>query len=285
MTTTTDLANLSYVSAPLAYLGPTSEPIEHRVYPVSSGRRTARPPIDYQTMRIHDARPIAAKLELDVNGFAFHRHSTSFNAFYDDPQVKADYYAEVSRFVQQTLGAVAVIVFDHNTRSAVRAKRGDPGVRMPVDAVHNDYTEFSGPKRSREILTEAKRLDLIGRRYLFVNLWRPIIGPVQDTPLAVCDARSVHPGDIVDTPIYHYGEDDLETPRHVGQIQSVRHASGHQWFYLSDMQPEEVLLLKCFDSATDGRARFMPHTGFKNPTCPPEFVPRESIEARMLVVM
>ena len=50
------------------------------------------------------------------------------------------------------------------------------------------------------------------------------------------------------------------------------------------MQPDEVLLLKCYDSRTDGRARFMPHTGFQNPTCPQDFVPRESIEARTLVV-
>jgi hypothetical protein len=50
------------------------------------------------------------------------------------------------------------------------------------------------------------------------------------------------------------------------------------------MQPSEVLLLEGYDSGADGRARFVPHTGFRNPTCPPEFVPRESIEARALMV-
>ena len=90
--------------------------------------------------------------------------------------------------------------------------------------------------------------------------------------------------DLVPTSIHHFGEGDLERPRHVGEIYSVRHNPAHAWYYLSDMQPQEFLLLKCFDSRTDGRARFMPHTGFANPACPPDFIPRESIEARTLVV-
>jgi hypothetical protein len=153
-----------------------------------------------------------------------------------------------------------------------------------VDQVHNDYTERSGPKRKREVLEAAGRLDLADRRVAFVNLWRPIVGPVQDNPLALCAASSVAPEDFVETDIRHFGEDDLDTPRHTGQIYSVRHNPAHQWFYVSDMLPDEFLLLKCYDSRTDGRARFMPHTGFRNPACPPRHVPRESIEARTLVV-
>ncbi|MSR13832.1 MAG: methyltransferase [Gammaproteobacteria bacterium] len=277
--------DLPYVTAHLAYLGPTDLPIEHRVYPITSGIQTVRPPIDYQHLAIHDARPRAAELDLDREGFALHRHVSNFAEFYDDAAVKARYYPEVADFVCRTLGAVDVTVFDHNTRSAVRAKRGDSGIRLPVDAVHNDYTDNSGPKRSREILADAGKSHLLGRRFLFVNLWRPIVGPVRDNPLAVCDARSVRAEDIVDTPIHHFGEDDLTTPRHSGQIQSIRYSPGHRWYYISEMQPFEVLFLKCFDSLTDGRARFMPHTGFKNPDCPPEFIPRESIEARTLVIM
>jgi hypothetical protein len=169
-------------------------------------------------------------------------------------------------------------------RSATRAARGEVGVRVPVDQVHNDYTEQSGPKRKREILDEAGRSDLSNRRVAFVNLWRPIVGPVWDNPLTVCDARSVSPADLVATDIHHFGEDDLTVPRHSGQIYSVRYNPAHRWFYVSEMRPDEILLLKCYDSRADGRARFMPHTGFLNPACPSEFVPRESVEARTLVV-
>ena len=76
------------------------------------------------------------------------------------------------------------------------------------------------------------------------------------------------PEDLVDTDIQHFGEDDLNTPRHSGQIYSVRYDPAHRWFYLSQMQPDEILLLKCYDSHADGRARFMPHTGFQNPRLP-----------------
>jgi hypothetical protein len=198
--------------------------------------------------------------------------------------VRERYYPEVQSVMRNLTGAAAVIVFDHNVRSAARAARGELGVRVPVDQVHNDYTEQSGPKRKREILEAAGRSDLADRHVAFVNLWRPIVGPVLDNPLAVCEAGSVAPGDFVATDILHFGENDLQHPRHSGQIYSVRHNPAHRWFYLSKMRPDEVLLLKCYDSRTDGRARFMPHTGFNNPECPLEFVPRESIEARTLVV-
>jgi hypothetical protein len=275
---------LPAVHARLTYLAPGDGPVEVRVYPPASGRETVRPPSVQHVVPIRDARPLAARLRLDEHGFELHSRPTAFADFYDEAAARERYYPEVQRAVRELLGALAVVAFDHNVRSAARAARGEQGVRLPVDQVHNDYTEASGPKRAREILDAAGRPDLAGRHVAFVNLWRPIVGPVLDNPLAVCDARSVSPEDLVATEIRHFGEDDLSGPRHRGQIQSVRYHPGHRWFYVSRMQPDEFLLLKCYDSRTDGRARFMPHTGFRNPDCPSDFVPRESIEARTLVV-
>mgnify|MGYP003460746130 CR=1 FL=1 len=276
--------NLPSVTARVSYIARSDEPARVRVYPLSSGIATTRPQAAQHEVTIRDARSIVASLRLDEQGFALHSSPSKFIDFYNDSAVREHYYPEVSNAVRALIGAMAVIVFDHNVRSAVRAARGEPGVRVPVDQVHNDYTEESGPKRKHEILDGAGRLDLADRRVAFVNLWRPIVGPVQDNPLALCDAHSVAPDDFVTTNIHHFGEDDLTTPRHRGQIYSVRHNPQHRWFYVSDMSPDEVLLLKCYDSRTDGRARFMPHTGFQNPACPEKFTPRESIEARTLVV-
>jgi hypothetical protein len=275
---------LPVVSAPMGYLGPGDGPMQVRIYPPSSGLATVRPPSVKHTMSIRDARSITDRLRLDEQGFELHSHRSAFGDFYDEAAVRERYYPEVQSLMGNLTGAAAVIVFDHNVRSAARAARGELGVRVPVDQVHNDYTEQSGPKRKREILEAAGRSDLAGRHVAFVNLWRPIVGPVLDNPLAVCEAGSVAPTDFVATDILHFGEDDLQHPRHSGQIYSVRHNPAHRWFYLSEMRPDEVLLLKCYDSRIDGRARFMPHTGFNNPDCPPDFVPRESIEARTLVV-
>ena len=108
-----------------------------------------------------------------------------------------------------------------------------------------------------------------------VNLWRPIRGPLRDAPLAVCDARTVAAGDLVPS--------DLVYRDRVGETYASRYNPEHRWFYVPEMQPDEALLLKCYDSATDGRARFAPHTAFEDPTAGTDVLPRESIELRTFV--
>lgn len=275
---------LPSVRSSLAYAKARQGPVQTRVYPPRSGIATVRPEAERHEVEIRDARAISGQLDLDVHGFACRTQASRFGDYYDDDAVRARYYPEVRDILLGLTGALEVIVFDHNVRSAARAARGEHGVREPVDQVHNDYTLQSGPGRRMDILSSAGRTELADRRVAFVNLWRPIVGPIQDNPLAVCHAGSVAAEDLIDTDIYHFGEDDLHTPRHRGQIYSVRYNPEHRWFYLSDMMPAEFLLLKNYDSRAGGCARFMPHTGFRNPACPPHFTPRESIEARTLVV-
>jgi len=277
-------APLPRVEARLGYLAPGDGPVEVRVYPPSSSLPNVRPESAPRQVPIYDGRSIAGSLRLDEQGFELHTRPTRFSDYYDPAAVQARYYPEVRELMRSLTGALDVIVFDHNVRSAVRAARGERGVREPVDQVHNDYTIESGPKRKQQLLEAAGRSDLAQQRVAFVNLWRPIVGPVLDNPLTVCDARSVAASDLVRTAIQHFGEDNLTVPRHRGEIYSVRHAPAHRWFYFSAMRPEEVLLLKGYDSLADGRARFVPHTGFNHPECPSDAIPRESIEARTLVV-
>ena len=117
--------------------------------------------------------------------------------------------------------------------------------------------------------------DLLTRRYAIVNLWRPIKGPLLDAPLALCDATTVADGDWV-------GQDLIYRDR-VGEIYALFHNPAHRWFYAPAMRQDEALLLKCYDSLRDGRARFMPHTSFEDPTAPEDKPVRESIELRTLV--
>ncbi len=232
--------DLPTVNARVSYLAPGDGPVKVRVFPPGSGIATERPASVQHVVAIRDVRSVARNLKLDEHGFEFHGSRSVFRDFYNDSMVQERYYPEVEDRMRELTGALAVIVFDHNVRSAARAARGDPGVRVPVDQIHNDYTEESGPKRKREILDAAGRADLMNRRVAFVNLWRPIVGPVQDNALALCEAHSVAPQDLVTTDIHHFGEDDLTEPRHRGQIYSVRHNPAHRWFYVSDMQPDEV---------------------------------------------
>jgi hypothetical protein len=98
---------------------------------------------------------------------------------------------------------------------------------------------------------------------------------LRDRPLALCDAASVAADDLVAS--------DLIYPNRNGETYSVKFNPDHRWFYFSEMAADEALLLKCYDSATDGRARFAPHTAFVDPTTPKDAPPRESIELRTLV--
>jgi hypothetical protein len=108
-----------------------------------------------------------------------------------------------------------------------------------------------------------------------IKLWRPIHGPLEESPLAVCDATTIRADDLVPS--------DLVYPHRVGETYSVRHNPAHQWFYVPRMQPDEALLLKCSDTATSVPARFTPHSAFIDPTTPADAPPRESIEVRTLV--
>jgi hypothetical protein len=210
---------------------------------------------DYGAKRvpIEDGRDSSRAFELDVEGFAFGRHHTALADAYDDAAVRAVYYPEMERLVLDATGAARVLVFDHNLRSGPRASAGVRGVSEPVRRVHNDYTAESALRRLQQLLP-AEADALSQRRYAFINVWRPLFGPVLDTPLAVCDARSIEPTDLVKI--------DLIYPDRVGENYNFAYRDRHRWYYFSQMRADEVLLLKCMDTPADGRARFTAHTAF-----------------------
>jgi hypothetical protein len=227
---------------------------------------------DRRRMPVCDARDLVPAPTLDSEGFALRRLQTAVENLYDAPAVRDRYYAEVEQLVRDVTGAPRVLAFDHNLRCATVAGRSVDGVQGPVRYAHNDYTERSGPQRVRDLLAgEAEAL--LRHRVAVINVWKPIRGPVQGAPLAVCDARTIRPGDLVPT--------DLRYEGRTGEVYSLRFNPAHRWFYFSDMQADEAMLLKCFDS--DKRlARFTAHSAFDDPTARPDAPPRESIEVRTL---
>jgi hypothetical protein len=224
-------------------------------------------------VRLEDGRDASRPFELDVEGFAFGRHSTALADAYDDAAVRSVYYPEMERLVLEATGAERVLVFDHNVRNGSAANAGARGVSEPVRRVHNDYTAESALRRLRQLL--PAEADVLGqRRYAFINVWRPLFSPVLDTPLAVCDARSIDPSDLVKI--------ELIYPDRVGENYNFAYQDRHRWFYFSQMRADEVLLLKCMDTPADGRARFTAHTAFDDRRAPAAARPRESIEIRTI---
>ena len=224
---------------------------------------------DPHDMRIEDARGREAEFTLDRNGFTLIKAPTAVSDFYAEDQIKQVYYPEVARLLRETLGASRVFVFDHNVRNGGRSDLPQPSRR-----VHNDHTVTSAPRRVRDHLG-AEAEELLKHRFGIVNVWRPIRGPVLDSPLALCDARSFTDDDLIAS--------DLVYPHVRGETSSVEYKPGHRWYYFSDQQPDEVILIRVHDSANDGRARLSFHTSFENPLAPADAPPRESIEARALV--
>ncbi len=265
---------LRHVQGSFNYIGATTEKPATYLYKPTPDGPTRTWQTERHTIPVYDGRAVLDQLSLDGQGFAMVRHNSAVADFYDDAEVKTVYYPEIERLMKNATGAQRVLVFDHNVRCLPMAKQGLNGAREPVRFAHNDYTPKSAPQRVRDLLgTEAERL--LQSRFAFVNVWRPIRGPVEESPLAVCDGRSMEPRDFVAT--------DLKYRDRTGEVYSIAYNPNHHWFYFPKMRPDEALLLKCFDSATDGRARWTAHCAFEDPTSPPNAAPRESIEARTIV--
>jgi len=225
-------------------------------------------------MEIADGRQTSPAPSLETHGFEFVRSKSDVRDYYDADRVRDAYFPEVERLVRELTGADHVLAFDHNVRCLPMAERGENGAQRPVKFAHNDYTEASGPQRVRDLLGTDEAETRLRKRFAVINVWRPIRGPVQQHPLAVCDARSIEPGDLVAT--------DLVYQQRTGEVYSLAFNPEHRWFYFSEMAADESLLLKCYDSARDGRARFAAHAAFDDPTSSPDAPARESIEVRTL---
>jgi hypothetical protein len=261
------------VEAALNYLEPMSEKPVNYMYKTEAGTPQRSYHNIKHTVAILNGRAVNERLTLDGQGFALVHHPTAVVNFYDEAEVRAVYYPEVQRLVKQATGAARVLVFDYNVRCGPMAKEGRNGAREPVRFAHNDYTLKSGPQRVRDLMGDEAEA-LLKNRFEFINVWRPIRGPVEEAPLAVCDAQSVRLADFVAT--------DLKYRDRTGEVYTVLFNPEHRWFYFPRMERDEALLLKCYDSAVDGRARWTAHTAFDDPTSPPNAAPRESIEARTI---
>ena len=222
-------------------------------------------------MPIHNGREIASELSIERNGFVFVDHKTAMKNFFDAEELKRVYYQEVIDLIKRESGAKRAVVFDHTLRSGNEDEREEKLIREPVLSAHNDYTEWSGPNRVRELMGDEAE-ELLKRRFAIIQVWRAINQPIQSNPLAIADARSISADDLLVA--------ERRYPHRVGQTYRLKYNPAHRWFYFSQMRRDEALVFKVFDSARDGRARFTPHTSFDDPTTPPGAPARQSIEAR-----
>jgi hypothetical protein len=226
---------------------------------------------DPRLVTLHNGRPVAHRFTLDRTGFRFIDHDTKVANFYDNAEIRRVYYPEMEDLIKAETGASRVVVFDHTLRTADDADREAKKIREPVFRVHNDYTEWSGPQRVRDLLPNEAE-ELLKRRFAIVQCWRPIRLPLESNPLAIADARTLSPKDMVVS--------ERRYPNRIGQTYAITYSPEHRWYWFPRMRRDEALVFKVFDSLKDGRARWTAHTSFNDPTSPPNARPRESIEIR-----
>jgi len=230
---------------------------------------------DPQPVVVHDARGRESEFSIDTSGFQFVKHVSAEKEFLDEERIKTVYYQEVENILKKETGAKRVFIFDHTIRrKPVEGNDRQPDARGPVERVHIDQTYDASIKRVHYHLgDDADRL--LKGRVRIINVWRPIQNPVAHKPLAVSDWRYLDEAhDLV--PVRHI------YPHREGSTFSVRYNPKHQWYYLSNQTPEEVTLIKCYDSEVD-RARLTPHSAFWDKSTPPVAPHRQSIEVRCLV--
>jgi hypothetical protein len=240
--------------------------------PEGQKRSNIRP--DEQAVWVANARPIVDSLSLDVEGFELVKHRTAVRDFWDEAQTLALGHPEAAEIVKAATGASRVVVFDHTLRRRQTGveDRTQGAPRQPAARVHVDQTVKSGPQRVRDVMGEQAE-DLLTRRAAIINVWRPVAHAARDWPLALADARSIARGDLMPS--------ELRFRHRTGEIYMLAHAEGQRWFHVPDMQVDEAVLIKCWDS-DETVARFAPHTAFEDPTTPPGTPPRESIEFRTI---
>ncbi|KAH8803033.1 hypothetical protein F5884DRAFT_804205 [Xylogone sp. PMI_703] len=245
-----------------------------------------RPETYYGTCEVYpvtvrDIRGSEYKYTLDTTGFRVVEHESKEREFTNIEQIKKLYFPEVEDLLKRVTGASKVLIFDYAVRGAAVPPREDthlgaakslPSISGPLRQVHIDQSYRGATDRLRnEIPSEADVL-LLGR-YQIINVWRPIKTIFRD-PLGVADARSVQEDELVPIRVIF--------PNREGERFIVRGSKEHKWYYIFGQTPREVMLIKCFDSKTDGRPRRTPHSAFVSE----DFVDketRESIEVRAFV--
>ena len=266
------------VRAAFNYTKDVEQLTEIYFYESDAAKNIHEPGDDSHEMSVRDGSFRAETFSVDKEGFARHDFKTTFDEWDDDAAVSKAFYPEIVEFLKKTQGAKRVLVFDHTIRSQTNVNKKltqETGTsqRAPVSLVHCDYTAESGPVRVQQLLGDEAK-DVLSRRVAFFNVWKPIRRVVEEHPLAMCDVTSSPPEDFFKLHLRYRDRN--------GENYVMRHNPAHKWYYFAKMTPEQVILLKTFDSETDGRARFVGHSAFEDPTSPPDAPHRESVEIRTI---
>ncbi len=242
----------------------------------AADRKQSYWPQDPHVVPIADVRPIADQLSFDRNGFVLLEEPSAVTDFRDKAQVEGIYIPEIVALVKRLTGAEKVITF--GTMIRTDSPDADDG-SLPAFGAHVDYGDFTVRETTEEMLG-AEAAKWLGRRYMLINLWRPI-RTVERTPLALCDASTILADDMFDSEV----RGGLGNPNRASLWgYNIAHNPAHRWYYAPHMRPEEIYAFKLFDSDRS-RVQWTAHSAFDDPGAAPDAAPRQSIEVRTISFM
>jgi hypothetical protein len=271
-----------------------------------SGELAVRRPELYFPQILRDARRLGEYYpglspetpeSMDRLGVSLAHLNSKCENFYDAAEVERVFYPEIEKLLLAFFpGATDALVYNHDVfdkdytgdRSEDQAAK-NPGVNAQyANIVHNDLNDNSGRVRCRELLTrnlrnfgreqhytEAEADAKMARRFMSINLAKPM-ETVEQFPFVLCAWPSY-----ADQPyITNYRIYDDR----VGETTRFTYRPDHEWYWFPQQQPNEVSMLKCYDSITDGSvSRWSFHTACIDPTAPPDARCRKNVVVRSFV--
>ena len=231
--------------------------------------------LEPHTVSIENARGRAVPTSLDVEGFAIYLHESAVKNFRDAEEIARVYASEIRTVLLQRTGADEVVMVPRGVLrfSERSADSGNLDNSRPARFVHIDVSDAT----AREFALRSAPPSAGGfARMAHYNAWRVLTPPPQDVPLAVCEANSVAPGDLVPADAVF---DTPGQPEWSFEGLVIRHNPAQRWVYFADMRPDELLLFKTKDT-DPACAHHVPHSAFTDHDCPPDVPPRASIEMR-----
>jgi len=192
-----------------------------------------------------------------------------------------NYKNELNVFLKKKFGYLDSFIFDLTRRSnSSKGAKNQDGNRQPAERAHVDYTEKSGKKRAEDILGKNYFKEIISskKRIIQLNVWRPLCKTVLSSPLAFALPSSILKKDLVAT--------DQVFPDRIGEIYHLAHNKNQKWFWVPNMKETEILLLKGWDNSNNTTTlKFTPHTAFNLLNQNIKKNPRDSIEARVFLIL
>jgi hypothetical protein len=235
---------------------------------------------DARTVDIHDERSSRDPPRLAREGFELVTHRSAVRDFLDSTELERIYFKESCELICAVTGArAASVVATPFVRFGERSQlSGKLKNSVPARFVHIDYSDARGKATAEQVFASLPGHRWNYGRFVHYNIWRVLTPPPQDIPLAVCDARSLQPGDLVPALAVF---DFPGVPERTAESYVLRFNAAHRWHYFRDMTRDEALIFVTNESDR-ARPHHVPHTAFDDPTCPASAVPRSSIEIRVV---